>query len=53
MSAWLPRSLFSRMVLVLLTGLVLAQGAGLWIYWRDRDEFMQRWIDYRESRRNQ
>jgi signal transduction histidine kinase len=51
MSAWLPRSLFSRMVLVLLTGLVLAQGAGLWIYWRDRDEFMQRAFGMRSVQR--
>ena len=51
MSAGLPRSLFSRMVLVLLTGLVLAQAAGLWIYWRDRDEFMQHAFGMRSVQR--
>jgi hypothetical protein len=51
MSAWPLRSLFSRMVLVLLAGLVLAQGIGLWIYWRDRDEFMQRAFGMRSVQR--
>ena len=39
---WLPRSLFSRMVLVLLAGLVVAQLASLAVYWQDRGEFMRR-----------
>lgn len=51
MSRWLPRSLFSRMVLVLVTGLVLAQAASLAIYWRDRDEFMQRALGMRSVQR--
>lgn len=51
MSRWLPRSLFSRLVLVLLTGLVLAQTAGLAIYWRDRDEFAQRAFGMRSVQR--
>jgi len=48
---WLPRTLFSRLVLVLLAGLVLAQAAGLAIYWRDRDEFMQRAFGMRSVQR--
>ena len=51
MTRWLPKSLFSRMVLVLLTGLVLAQAASLAIYWRDRDEFMQRALGMRSVQR--
>ena len=51
MSRWLPQSLFSRLVLVLLAGLVLAQAAGLAIYWRDRDEFMQRAFGMRSVQR--
>lgn len=51
MSRWLPRSLFSRLVLVALTGVVLAQAAGLAIYWRDRDEFMQRAFGMRSVQR--
>lgn len=38
----LPRSLFSRMVLVLLCGLVVAQLLSFTIHWRERGEFMQR-----------
>ena len=37
---WLPRSLFSRMVLVLLGGLVVAQLASLAIYWQERGWLM-------------
>ena len=51
MTRWLPRSLFSRMVLVLLTELVLAQAASLAIYWHDRDEFMQRALGMRSVQR--
>lgn len=38
MSRWLPRSLFARMVLVLLGGLVVAQLASFGIYWQERVE---------------
>jgi signal transduction histidine kinase len=51
MTRWLPRSLFARMVLILVTGLVLAQAASLAIYWRDRDEFMQRALGMRSVQR--
>jgi signal transduction histidine kinase len=51
MTRWLPRSLFSRMVLILVTGLALAQAASLAIYWRDRDEFMQRALGMRSVQR--
>ena len=51
MRRWLPQSLFSRMLLVMVTGLVLAQAASLAIYWRDRDEFMQRSLGMRSIRR--
>jgi signal transduction histidine kinase len=51
MKRWLPRSLFSRMALVLMTGLILAQAASLAIYWRDRDEFMQRALGMRSVQR--
>lgn len=51
MTRWLPRSLFSRMVLILVTGLTLAQAASLAIYWRDRDEFMQRALGMRSVQR--
>jgi signal transduction histidine kinase len=51
MTRWLPQSLFSRMVLILVVGLVLAQAASLAIYWRDRDEFMQRALGMRSVQR--
>jgi signal transduction histidine kinase len=51
MTRWLPKSLFMRLVLVLLAGLLLAQAAGLAIYWRDRDEFMQRAFGMRSVQR--
>lgn len=37
---WLPRSLFSRMVLILLGGLVMAQLASFAIYWQERGQLM-------------
>lgn len=51
MTRWLPRSLFSRMVLVLLGGLVIAQVASLAVYWQDRGEFMQRAMGMRSAQR--
>jgi signal transduction histidine kinase len=51
MKRWLPKSLFMRLVLVLVAGLVLAQAAGLAIYWRDRDEFMQHAFGMRSVQR--
>ena len=38
MIRWLPRSLFSRMVLILLGGLVVAQLVSFAIYWEDLDD---------------
>jgi len=35
-SRWLPRTLFARLVLVLLAGLVLAQLVSFAIYWQER-----------------
>lgn len=37
---WLPRSLFSRMVLILLSGLVVAQLVSFAIHWQERGRFM-------------
>lgn len=37
---WLPRSLFSRMVLILLGGLVVAQLLSFAIYWQERGQLM-------------
>lgn len=51
MSRWLPRSLYSRLVAVLLGGLVIAQLASLAVYWQDRDEFMQRTMGMRSVQR--
>ena len=51
MRRWLPQSLFSRMLLIMVSGLVLAQAASLAIYWRDRDEFMQRALGMRSVQR--
>src|SRR6185503_8991247 len=51
MMRWLPRTLFGRLVLVLMAGLVLGQAAGLAIYWRDRDEVMQRAFGMRSVQR--
>ena len=47
----LPRSLFARMVLVLLVGLVLAQFLSLAVHWRERGEFMQRAMGLRSGQR--
>jgi signal transduction histidine kinase len=38
----LPRTLFGRLVAVLFTGLVLAQGMSLWIHWSERDRVLLR-----------
>jgi signal transduction histidine kinase len=51
MSRWLPRSLYSRLVAVLLGGLVIAQLASLAVYWQDRDEFVQRAMGMRSVQR--
>ena len=51
MTRWLPRSLFSRMVLVLLGGLAVAQFVSFAILWRERDEFMQRASGVRSAQR--
>lgn len=48
---WLPRSLYSRLLLVLLGGLVIAQLASLAVYWQDRGEFMQRAMGMRSVQR--
>lgn len=37
-----PRSLFGRLVLVLATGLLVAQGLSAWIHWSERDRMMLR-----------
>jgi len=42
MMRWAPRSLFSRMVLVLLGGLIVAQLASFAIYWEERGQVMLR-----------
>lgn len=42
MRRWLPRSLFSRLVLVLLAGLVVAQMASLAIHMQERSELLLR-----------
>lgn len=46
MSRLLPKSLFARMVLVLLAGLVVAQFLSLAVHWRERGEFMMRTAGY-------
>jgi signal transduction histidine kinase len=51
MRRFLPRTLVSRMVLVLLGGLALAQIASLAVYWQDRGEFMQRALGLRSVQR--
>ena len=48
---WLPRSLFSRMVLILLGGLVLAQLASLAIHWHERGELILRTGGMRQAQR--
>ncbi len=47
----LPRSLFSRMVLVLLVGLVLAQLASFAIHWHERGELILRTGGMRQAQR--
>ncbi len=47
----LPRSLFARMVLILLTGLAFAQLLSFAIYWRERGEFAQRAMGMRSVQR--
>ena len=46
-----PRSLFARMVLVLLAGLAAAQLASFAIHWRERGEFMARATGARSAQR--
>jgi signal transduction histidine kinase len=47
----LPRSLFARMVLILLVGLCLAQLLSLAVHWRERGEFAQRAMGMRSGER--
>ena len=51
MTRWLPQSLFSRMVLILLGGLVLAQLASFAIHWHERGEFILRTGGVRQAQR--
>ena len=46
-----PRSLFARMVLVLLAGLVVAQFLSFAIHWRERGEFITRSMGMRSAQR--
>jgi signal transduction histidine kinase len=46
-----PRSLFARMVLILLGGLVVAQLLSFAIHWRERGEFMMRATGMRSAQR--
>ena len=48
---WLPRSLFSRMVLILLGGLVVAQLLSLAIHWQERGQLMLRTSGMRSAQR--
>ena len=48
---WLPRSLFSRMVLVLLGGLVVAQLVSFAIHWEERGELVLRTTGMRSAQR--
>jgi len=48
---WLPKSLFSRMVLILLGGLILAQLASLAIHWHERGELILRTGGMRQAQR--
>lgn len=48
---WLPRSLFSRMVLILLGGLVMAQLASFAIYWQERGQLMLQTSGMRQAQR--
>jgi signal transduction histidine kinase len=47
----LPRSLFARLVLILLAGLILAQLLSLAVHWRERGEFVQRAMGMRSVQR--
>jgi signal transduction histidine kinase len=47
----LPRSLFARMVLVLLAGLIAAQLLSFAVHWRERGEFMTRSMGMRSAAR--
>ena len=48
---WLPRSLFSRMVLILLVGLVVAQLLSFAIHWQERGQLMVRTSGMRSAQR--
>jgi len=48
---WLPRSLFSRMVLILLSGLVVAQLLSFAIHWQERGQLMLRTSGMRSAQR--
>ena len=47
----IPRSLFARMVLVLLGGLVVAQLLSFAVHWRERGEFISRSLGARSAQR--
>lgn len=51
MTRWLPRSLFSRMVLVLLAGLIVAQLTSFAIFWQERGQLMLRTSGMRSAQR--
>ncbi len=51
MMRWLPRSLFSRMVLILLAGLVLAQLLSFAIHWEERGQLMLQTSGMRSAQR--
>ena len=48
---FLPRSLFARMVLVLLAGLIVAQLLSFAVHWRERGEYMTRSMGMRSAAR--
>jgi signal transduction histidine kinase len=48
---WLPRSLFSRMVLILLGGLIVAQLASFAIHWQERGQLMLQTSGLRQAHR--
>ncbi|MEK7835102.1 MAG: two-component sensor histidine kinase, partial [Pseudomonadota bacterium] len=47
----LPRSLFARMVLILLGGLMAAQLLSFAIHWQERGEFIMRAMGTRSAQR--
>ncbi len=51
MKRLLPQSLFARMVIVLLGGLVVAQLLSFAVHWRERGEFITRSIGMRSAQR--